>query len=284
MRRRHAPALALLMLVIGGLTAATVLLIDWFPDQGSEQAERIDGLMWYLVVTAGTIFTIVTAVLVYSIWRFRAKPGDESDGPPNHGNTAIEVAWTLIPAILLGVMAVWAFLVTDRNEARAADREVIEVKAWQFAWEFRYPEAGVTSGDLRVPVGRQIEFRMRSVDVIHDMWVPEWRVKQDVVPGITTRYVVDTTKVGTFPVICMELCGVGHSVMRSRAIVMPQAEYDAWLQQAQREAQQQPQPPRGTNTTGRGEDGDGGVTPPPPVGPGAPAGTPATTPGTGGGG
>ena len=130
MRRRHAPALALLMLVIGGLTAATVLLFDWFPDQGSEQAERIDHLMWYLVITAGVIFTIVTSVLVYSIWRFRAKPGDESDGPPNHGNTSLEVAWTVLPAILLGVMAVWAYLVVDRNEALAADREVIEAVSY----------------------------------------------------------------------------------------------------------------------------------------------------------
>lgn len=282
--RRHAPYLALLMVLIGGSFAAVVFLIDWFPDRASQQAERVDRLMWYLVITSGTIFTIVASVLIYSILRFRAKPGDESDGPPNHGNTAIEVAWTVIPATLLLVMAVWAYLVVDRNEARAADRQVIQVKAWQFAWEFRYPDAGVSSGDLRVPVGRQVEFQMRSVDVIHDLWVPEWRVKQDVVPGITTRLIMNPNKVGTFPIVCAELCGVGHAVMRSRVIVMPQAEYDAWLSQARQQAQSQPQPAQGSNTNGRGEGGDGGVTPPPPItGPNATTdATPATTPGSAG--
>ncbi|HWH14494.1 MAG TPA: cytochrome c oxidase subunit II [Miltoncostaeaceae bacterium] len=261
--RRHAPALALLMLVIGGLTAAVVLLIDWFPIQAAEQAERIDHLMWYLVISSGAIYVIVISVLLYSVWRFRAKPGDESDGPPNHGNTSLEVAWTVLPAILLGVMAVWAYLVVDRNEALAADREVIEVTAWQFAWEFRYPEAGVTSGDLRVPVGRQIDLQMRSVDVIHDLWVPEWRVKHDVVPGMTNRLIVNPTRVGTYPLICMELCGVGHAAMRSRAIVMEPDDYEAWLRNAQREVREEPTPPPAER--GRGEDADGGVPPPPPA-------------------
>jgi cytochrome c oxidase subunit 2 len=178
------------------------------------------------------IFTLVAVVLVYSAWRFRAAPGDESDGPPVHGNTKLEIIWTVVPTILLVVMAVWAYVVLSDNEALASDRLVVNVTAQQFAWDFAYPDGNVGSGDLRVPVGRQVELKMRSKDVIHDFYVKEFRVKQDIVPGITTRLVFNPTRVGTFQVICAELCGVGHGVMRARVVVMEPAAYDAWLAQA----------------------------------------------------
>lgn len=236
MKSRHTLPIALLMLVIGAITAATALLIDWTPVQAAEQAERVDTLTWFLVISSGVIFTIVTAFLVYSVWRFRVGDDDDSDGPPHHGNTKLEIVWTVLPVILLAVMAVWAVIVVNENEEEQADRTVIQVKALQFAWEFTYPDTGVTTGDLRLPSGRQVELQMRSTDVIHDLYVPEFRVKMDVVPGITTTLIVDPNRPGTYPLICAELCGVGHSVMRSRAIVMPAAEYDAWLVQAKADA------------------------------------------------
>jgi cytochrome c oxidase subunit 2 len=232
MKSRHLVPLVVIHLVVGALSAAVILGFDWFPAQAAEQAPRVDDLTWFLVFWSWVIFTVVTSFLLYSIWRFRAAPGDESDGPPNHGNTKLEVIWTVLPVLLLVVIGVWAVIVVDRNEALASDREVIEVKAWQFAWEFTYRDAGVASGDLRLPSGRQVELRMRSTDVIHDLFVPEFRVKKDVVPGITTTLIVDPTRPGTYPLICYELCGAGHAVMRARAIVMPAAEYDAWKQQA----------------------------------------------------
>ena len=173
---------------------------------------------------------------VYAVFAFRAKKGDESDGPPNHGNTKLEIAWTILPCILLAVMGVWAWVVLDQNEQLESDRIEIEVEAAQFAWIFRYPDAGIQTGDLRVPDGRQIVLKMRSQDVIHDLYVPEWRLKQDVVPGITTEMIVDTQGVGTYPVICAELCGAGHGIMRTRVIVMEQSDYDAWLRDASRQA------------------------------------------------
>lgn len=237
MKSRHALPLALLMIVIGAITAAVIFLIDWYPDQASEQAVRVDHLMTFLVIASGIIFTIVTAFLVYSIWRFRVTdPDDESEGSPNHGNTKLEIVWTVLPVCLLAVVAVWALVIIGKNEKKDANREVIQVRALQFAWEFTYPDAGVTTGDLRLPSGRQVELQMRSTDVIHDLYVPEFRVKQDVVPGITTRLIVDPTTPGDYPLICAELCGVGHSVMRSKAIVMPAADYDAWLNQAKAQA------------------------------------------------
>jgi cytochrome c oxidase subunit 2 len=259
LRSRHTIPLLILTLVVGGICVATALLIDWIPEQASEQAERIDILMWFVVIASIVIFTLVTVVLLYSVWRFRVKPGEpDDDGPPTHGNTRLEVIWTVVPTILLAVMAVWAYLVLSDNEALAEDRLTVNVTAEQFAWTFTYPEGQVASGDLRIPVDRQVELRMRSKDVIHDFYVKEFRVKQDVVPGITTRLIIDPTRTGTYQVICAELCGVGHGVMRARVIVMEQDEYDAWLTQAQQQVAAAPAAPQ---TTAAGQGGASGEAP-----------------------
>jgi cytochrome c oxidase subunit 2 len=242
LRSRHTVPLLILTLIIGGATVASALVIDWIPAQASEQAENVDTLLWFVVWASVVIFTLVSVVVVYCAWRFRAKPDDDSDGPPIHGNTKLEIVWTIVPAVLLAVMAVWAYLVLSDNEALARDRLVVEVTAEQFAWEFVNREAGIASGDMRVPVGRQVELRMRSQDVIHDFYVREFRVKQDVVPGITTRLIFDPDRTGTYQVICAELCGVGHGVMRAHVIVMEQDDYEAWLARAQAQVAQQPSP------------------------------------------
>jgi cytochrome c oxidase subunit 2 len=228
-RLPHLLPLTVIAVIVGGISFATAVFIDWLPAQAAEQAERTDILMWFLIVCSLVIFTGVTTVLVYAVWRFRAEPGDESDGPPMHGNTRLEVIWTVLPTMLLVVVAVWAYLVLTDNEALADDRVEIEVTAEQFAWSFTYPEQGISTGDLRVPVDRQVRLKMRAKDVIHDLYVVEFRVKQDVVPGITTYLTFNPTKTGTYQIICAELCGVGHGVMRSRVIVMPQDEYQRWL-------------------------------------------------------
>ena len=249
LRSRHTVPLLILTVIIGGATVATALLIDWLPEQASEQAERTDTLLWFVVWASVAIFTLVTVVIVYCAWRFRAKPGDDSDGPPIHGNTKLEIVWTIVPTVLLAVMAVWAYLVLSDNEALASDRLVIDVTAQQFAWEFTNPEAGVASGDMRVPAGRQVELEMRSKDVIHDFYVKEIRVKQDVVPGITTRLIFNPDRVGTFQVVCAELCGVGHGIMRARLIVMAPNDYEAWVTRAKAEVAKQAQAGQAPATT-----------------------------------
>ena len=232
LRSRHTVPLLIIAIVIGGLTSAVALGIDWLPPEAAEQAHRVDQLMWFVVWSSVVIFTLVATVVVYSAFRFRAKPGDESDGPPTHGNTALEIVWTVVPTILLAVVAVWAYLVLSDNEALAKDRVVISVTAQQFAWQFYYPGGQIGSGDLHVPLGKQVELQMRSKDVIHDFYVVQFRVKEDVVPGITTNVVFNPNKLGTYQVICAELCGVGHGVMRSRVIVQTPADYQRWLDDA----------------------------------------------------
>jgi cytochrome c oxidase subunit 2 len=245
LRSRHTLPLAIIALVIGGISVAIALLIDWIPLIASEQGERIEGLLWFVIWASVAIFTLVATVLIYSAFAFRAKPGDESDGPPVHGNTKLEIIWTIVPTLLLAVVAVWAYIVLSDNEALASDRVVVNVTAQQFAWEYQYPDGSVGTGDLHIPVDRQVELRMRAKDVIHSFYVKEFHIKQDVVPGITTRLIINPTIEGTYQVICAELCGVGHGVMRSRVIVQSQEEYDAWLASAKQQVAalgQQPQP------------------------------------------
>jgi cytochrome c oxidase subunit II len=216
--------------VVGALTAGVAVFVDWLPDQASEEREGIDFVFWLVTWICVAIFALVAAVIVYSAYRFRAHPDDDSDGKPIHGHTGLEIVWTAIPALLVIIIGVASAVVLARNDAAGANPNRIDVFAQQFAWQFTYPN-GVKSGDLRVPVGRSTELRITARDVIHAFWVPEFGQKQDAVPGIRTRLVVTPTKTGEFEVICTELCGLGHSLMRTKAIAMEQGAYDAWLQE-----------------------------------------------------
>ena len=238
MRNRHALPITLIAVCVFGGTVAVMLGIDWFPAAASEEAGPVDDLFWFLTWSCAVIFTLVTTALVYSMWRFRARPGDDGDGDPIHGHTGLEILWTVVPTILLIIVIVWAWIVLDDTETRAADRIVVPTIAQQFAWTFQSPDLGVQSGDLRVPLGRQVELEMRAPDsdVIHSFFVPEFRVKKDVVPGVVTRVWFTPSRLGTFPVICTELCGVGHNTMRSRVVVLSPADYEAWRREARAKA------------------------------------------------
>ena len=240
LRSRHTWPLIGLGVVVGGVMALVAGAIDWLPEGASRQADRSDALLWFVVVASAAIFTIVCVFLFYSIWRFRVPDDDQTDGPPLHGNTPLEILWTAIPSALLAVVVVYSYLVLSSNEALAKDRMTVQVVSQQFAWHFTYPDVGVTTSDLYMPVDHQTVLSMTSKDVIHSFWVPEFRVKEDNVPGITTKVVINPTKVGTYPVICTELCGIGHSLMRSRAIVLSQADFAAWEAKAKQEVNSSP--------------------------------------------
>jgi cytochrome c oxidase subunit 2 len=227
------------MLAIGvvasALGIALGLLIDWFPVQASGEAKKIDTLWDVLLIASVPVFVLVQTYVLYTVWKFRMKPGEElKDGPPIHGNTRLEVIWTAIPAILMVGLCSYAYVVlTDIENATAGEQMDVRVVGEQFTWSFHYPgEAGgkeVSSPELYLPVDTQIEFNVQSKDVIHDFWVPAFREKIDAVPGITTHYGVHTTRVGDYPVVCAELCGLGHSAMRQTAHVVAKPEFDRWL-------------------------------------------------------
>jgi cytochrome c oxidase subunit 2 len=182
------------------------------------------------------IFALVAGVSVYSVWKFRAAPDDVDDGSPIHGHTGLEVVWTAVPAALVTAISIYSGVVLTQIEEIGPTHRVVDVTAQQFAWSFTYPDAKVTSGQLTLPVDQPVELKLSARDVIHSFWVPEWRMKKDAVPGVETNVIITPTKVGTFTVVCTELCGLGHAAMRARAVVMTREGFDRWIQEQKQAA------------------------------------------------
>jgi cytochrome c oxidase subunit 2 len=222
------------MIVLTVITSVIMLIPDWNGFAGSEEADEIDLLLDVMIVLSSFVFSIVIVMLGYSVWKYRAKPGDESDGEPIHGNTRLEIAWTLIPTIIVLFCAGYSWVILDDIEAREPDALKVDITAQQFKWSFEYPDEGIVSNELHVPPDKQVDFDMTALDVIHSFWVPEWRMKKDVVPGITTSVSATPKDPGdeaaNWSLVCTEYCGTGHSTMRTPVVVHPtEKDYDAWV-------------------------------------------------------
>jgi cytochrome c oxidase subunit II len=244
--------LGVAMFVTAVVSSIFLLQFDWFGDAASVERGPIDTLFDVMIVLSCVVFAIVLVMFAYALYAYRAKPGDESDGKPVHGNTRLEIAWTLIPTIIVLFGAGYSWVVLNDIEAKASDRMPLNVIGQQFKWTFEYPEetvgsgesaAPVTTNELHVPVDRQLEVTISALDVLHSFWVPEWGIKRDAVPatdpeeeGIDNQFVVTPDEEGTFSLVCTELCGTGHATMRATVIVESQEEFDQWLAE-QAEAQ-----------------------------------------------
>jgi cytochrome c oxidase subunit 2 len=209
------------------------------------------------------MFVLVTSVVLYSVYRFRMKPGEEDmDGPPIHGNTRLEVIWTALPAIMMLGLCVYAAIeLHNAEKAPAAGPPELNVRVVgeQFAWTFYYTGTKdadgkeVASNQLYLPKDRSVRFTVQTKDVLHDFWVPAFRWKIDAVPGITTQYRVTPNRIGSYPVVCAELCGLGHAVMRQTAHVLSEEDFQAWLDKKGQ--------PGGETAAGGGGGGGGGAAP-----------------------
>ena len=243
MRRGSVAQLVAIGIVCGGVAALVAIFIPWLPDPASRQAGRIDFVFWFVTVICIAIFALVAAVIIYALVKFRAQPGEDMDGPPIHGHTGLEIAWTAVPAALVTSISIVSAIVLAKNDhvprASAANPLkplVVNVTAQQFAWSFQYPDFGkVTSATLKLPLRAPVELRITSLDVIHSFWVPEFGQKQDAVPGSVNKLIITPDKNGTYPVICTELCGLGHALMRSRAEVMPEQQFLSWAKGQQKQ-------------------------------------------------
>ena len=221
---------SLIAAVIG---TVLVLLLDWFPTPASTAAGDVDTLYDVLLIVSVPIFVLVMAVAIYSVIKFRARPGDLGDGAPIHGNTRLEIIWVTIPFLLVTGLAVYGWIVLDDLEAKEPNTLVVDVRAQQFAWRFTYPsENNLKTNQLVLPKDRPVEFRVSTNDVIHDFWVPQFRLKTDTVPGLTTKLRVTPNRLGRFDVVCAELCGLGHSTMRQKVRVVPPSEFTSWAASA----------------------------------------------------
>ena len=216
------------------LGTALVLLIDWTPTPASTAADDIDRLYDVLLIFSVPIFVLVMAVAIYCVVYFRARPGETADGPPIHGNTRLEVFWVTIPALIVSGLAVYGGIVLHDIEKSKPGEMTVNVTGQQFAWTFGYEKDGkkVQSYELMLPKDKPVVFKIRSKDVLHSFWVPEFRLKLDAVPGQTGTVRLTPNKTGSWQVVCTELCGLGHSTMRQPARVVDRADLHGLARQA----------------------------------------------------
>jgi cytochrome c oxidase subunit 2 len=254
---QHPVARMLAIGVVASLIGIGIsLLIDWFPTDASGAAGQIDTVYDVLLICSVPVFVLVMTIAIYSVIRFRAKPGDMGDGPPIHGNTKLEVIWVTIPFLMVTALATYGWIVLDDIEAKAQDEMVVNVTGQQFTWTFEYPKQDVNSNELILPVDRPIEFRIKTRDVLHSFWVPEFRLKSDAVPGLTTRIRLTPERVGRYEVVCAELCGLGHATMRQFVRVLPADDFEGWVERQAEEGGAGP--PAGESGEGEGGQGGGG--------------------------
>ena len=199
-----------------------------FPVQASTMASRVDNLMLYLLAVTVFFSVAIAVVLIFFAVRYRKR--SESDVTPAiHGSTLLEITWTAIPLGLVVVMFFWgANVYFDQMYAPANSMEVF-VTAKQWMWKFQHPNGKREINELHVPAGRPVKLIMASEDVIHDFFVPDFRVKMDVMPGKYNTTWFHATKTGEFHLFCNQYCGEDHSRMVGKIVVMNPEDYEVWL-------------------------------------------------------
>ena len=245
---RHFVIVAILIIALAVLTYVGLDKSGLMPIEGSEQAVIIDQLWNLELMTISFLFALIVVPLFYSLIVFRRKKGEMGDGEYFEGNTTLEITWTVIPLFI--VMAFAYLGAYNLGETRRIDPQamVINVTAQQFAFTFEYPQFGFFSNELYLPVNEQVLLQMTSKDVIHSFWVPEFRIKQDILPGRTTEYRITPrllTDTKPYKVRCAELCGASHAYMLADVNVVTRTEFEAWAATRQEEARQATDTPEG---------------------------------------
>lgn len=257
-------ALAAGLIAVGAWVGTHVSML---PIDASSNAPVYDELFRVLFSIGTSLFVGICALLGYSLLRFRRRSGDLGDGLAIEENLPLEIIWTAIPAIVVLFIGIYSYDIYERmggmtpladhsamHAAMTAEPSSdsshtgriwggigvaspsgeafsVDVTAIQFAFLFHYPEGDFISGELHVPVNRPVELRMKANDVIHAFWVPQFRLKQDIIPGQPTLLSFTPTRTGTYPIICAELCGPYHGGMRSSVVVHGTDEFKQWQQQ-----------------------------------------------------
>ena len=219
------------------------------PEQASTYAPQIDDMFHLIMWITGVTFVIVEGMLLIFLWKYRHREGRVATY--THGNNRLEVIWTIIPALICVTLALLSRRMWEEiKEHMPQDAIHVQVTGEQFAWNFRYPGADgkfntpddlVTLNQLHFPVGKAVIVELTCKDVIHSFFLPEFRVKQDAVPGMKTHIWFEGTKVGHWEIACAELCGLGHYRMKGFVTVDTAEDYQKWMvEQAASQAAEQP--------------------------------------------
>ena len=201
-------------------------------DPVTRQAVEITNLFNAELVVSALLLALVLSWLVLALVRFRARPGDNTEPPQVHGNPRLELAWTIVPAVTLGIVFIVVVLTMRSVDAVPSGAQQIRVVGHQWWWEFQYPDLGVvTANELHVPVGTPLQVNLDSVDVIHSFWVPRFGMMRDAVPGRTNQMSIFVQRAGIFDGSCTQYCGRQHAWMRIRIVAEPREQFDAWAAQ-----------------------------------------------------
>ena len=228
---RHFIVAGLLVII---LTVGSILLltnIRLLPEAASLQAIPIDNLFQFDFIAIAVLFSLIVGLMVYSIVVFRRRKNDMSDGPHIEGNTKLEVVWTLVPLGFVLFLAYFGSAALGKTQAADPKPLRVDVVGSQWSWRFDYPDYGIISTDMMLPVDKQALLTLSSTDVIHSFWVPEFRVKQDALPGddFERELRVTPNLIGDYKVRCAELCGKLHYDMLAPVKVVSQKDFDAWV-------------------------------------------------------
>ena len=225
------------------LSLAVVFVLSWTgaalgapggigpPSPQTNSGEAISELYWVVFSICALVFVGVETALVLFVIRFRRRRDtpEDAEGPQIHGNTRLEVIWTIIPSLILAGIAVFTLTRIPAVEAKGSDELVVRVEAHQFYWQYVYPNGAISLDELRLPVDRTVALELTTKDVNHSWWVPPLTGKMDAIAGQTNvlRFKPETT--GTWEGQCAELCGIQHAVMYTRVHVVEQSEFDSWV-------------------------------------------------------
>ncbi len=229
-RLKHAIIIAILVVLTTLGLRALFTVIFALPEAASAEAGPIDvmfsGHFWAISI----LFALIMVLMLYSVFVFRRREGDETDGPHMHGNTALEIGWTVVPTFVVIGFGIWGAITLNAITSPKAGEMTVNVTGKQWVWSFAYPEQeNIQSGELVLPVDRTIVLKMTAQDVLHSFWVPEFRVKQDLVPGKETTLRITPTEVGDFQLRCAEICGLNHTQMVANVRVLSDADFLAWV-------------------------------------------------------
>lgn len=223
---------ALLLLAVLLLTACGQQLPQNSLDPAGPEAEKIDDLFWIAFWIATAIFVAVWAVLLFAVVRFRRRGAEDRPVKQVHGNMRLEVIWTMIPAVILAVIAVPTVrTIFDLRSAPEPSENALEINVigHQWWWEFQYPEYGITTAnEMYIPADRAVYLRITSADVIHSFWVPRLNGKRDAVPGRLNYLTIEADEPGVYLGQCAEFCGLAHADMRHRVFAVTDAEFEEW--------------------------------------------------------
>ena len=226
---KHFIVAAVLIALVTVALAVGLETSSLLPPLASVQGVITDWLFGLHLKLIAFLFTLVIVFMLYSIVVFRRKAGDSGDGMHIHGNTTLEIVWTVVPTIVVIIIGYLGVVTLRDVTASSPDEMVVEVTSTQWQWTFDYPQQGLMSSDLILPVNRAVRFDLTATDVIHSFWVPEFRMKQDAVPGAVNVLRLTPNVIGNYKVRCAELCGVGHAVMLADVRVVSSADFDAWV-------------------------------------------------------